>query len=156
MATETNGVATETGGKHFDAVVIGSGQGGTPVASALAQAGRRTALIESTHIQGCCVNEGCTPTKTMIASGRVAHLAHRARDYGIWNVPTQNLEKGHKVYHSQDQGGWENINVAVDMVKVRQRKRDIVNTFRSGSEARLKKQENLEVISKHTNAQNPS
>lgn len=86
MATEANGTASEASKKHFDAVVIGSGQGGTPVAQALAQSGRKTALIESTHIQGCCVNEGCTPTKTMIASGRVAHLAQRARDYGIWNV----------------------------------------------------------------------
>lgn len=86
MATEANGTASDAQKKHFDAVVIGSGQGGTPVAQALAQSGRKTALIESTHIQGCCVNEGCTPTKTMIASGRVAHLAQRARDYGIWNV----------------------------------------------------------------------
>lgn len=146
MATESNGTSSETNAKHFDAVVIGSGQGGTPVATELAKSGRRTALIESTHIQGCCVNEGCTPTKTMIASGRVAHLAQRARDYGIWNVPTSNLDKGHKVFHSKEQGGWENFNVAVDMVKVRQRKRDIVNTFRSGSETRLKTQENLEVI----------
>lgn len=61
-------------------------------------------------------------------------------------MPTSNLEKGHKVYHNKDTGGWENINVAVDMVKVRQRKRDIVNSFRSGSEGRLKKQEDLEVI----------
>ena len=86
MATNTNGAPSESAIKHFDAVVIGSGQGGTPVAQSLAQSGKKTALIESTHIQGCCVNEGCTPTKTMIASGRVAHLAKRARDYGIWNV----------------------------------------------------------------------
>ena len=86
MATDANGTAAESAAKHYDAVVIGSGQGGTPVAQALAQSGKKTALIESTHIQGCCVNEGCTPTKTMIASGRVAHLAQRARDYGVWNV----------------------------------------------------------------------
>lgn len=61
--------------KTFDALIIGSGQSGTPLATALANSGRKTALIERAHIGGCCVNEGCTPTKTMIASGRVAHLA---------------------------------------------------------------------------------
>ena len=141
MATETEATV-----KKFDAVVIGSGQSGTPLASALAQAGRKTALIEKTHIQGCCVNEGCTPTKTMISSGRVAHLGRRAEDYGIWNVPTQNLEKGHKAFHGRVEGGWEKVNVAIDMQKVRQRKRDIVDSFRGGSEGRLKKQEGLEVI----------
>lgn len=132
--------------KQFDAVVIGSGQGGTPLATALAKAGKRTALIESTHIAGCCVNEGCTPTKTMIASGRIAHLARRGHEYGVWDIPSENLKQGHKAYHSKEQGGWENINVAVDMLRVRQRKRDIVDSFRSGSEARLKGVGNLEVI----------
>ncbi|KAK5174199.1 uncharacterized protein LTR77_001279 [Saxophila tyrrhenica] len=132
--------------KKFNAVVIGSGQSGTPLASALAQAGRKTALIERTHIGGTCINEGCTPTKTMIASGRVGHLAKRSADYGIWNIPTQSLEKGHKAYHSKEEGDWEKMNVAVDMMKVRQRKRDIVNSFRGGSEARLSKQEGLELI----------
>lgn len=142
MATE----APEKEVKKFDAVVIGSGQCGTPLASALAQAGRKTALIEKTHVGGCCVNEGCTPTKTMIASGRVAHLARRAADYGVWNVTTQNLDKGHKVFHSKEDGDWEKMNVAVDMQKVRQRKRDIVNSFRGGSEKRISSQENLELI----------
>lgn len=133
--------------KKFDAVVIGSGQGGTPLATALAKSGKRTALIESTHIAGCCVNEGCTPTKTMIASGKIAYLAGRASSaYGVWHVPGDNLKQGHKAYHSKEQGGWEDINVAVDMTRVRQRKRDIVNSFRSGSEARLKGVENLELF----------
>ncbi len=139
-------MTTETVTKKFDAVVIGSGQSGTPLASALAQSGRRTALIERAHIGGTCINEGCTPTKTMVASGRVAYLAKRASEYGVWNVPSQNLEKGHKVFHGKDEGGWENFNVAVDMQKVRQRKREIVETFRGGSEGRLSKQEGLEVI----------
>ena len=69
--------------KNYAAVVIGSGQGGTPLSMAFAQAGHKTALIESTHVGGCCVNEGCTPTKTMIASGRVAYLARRGKDYGV-------------------------------------------------------------------------
>ena len=82
----------------------------------------------------------------MIASGRVAHLASRGGDYGVWDVPTANLEKGHKAYHSKDDGGWEKINVAVDMQKVRQRKRDIIESFRGGSERRVNGQEGLEVF----------
>lgn len=132
--------------KMFDAVVIGSGQSGTPMASALAQSGQTAALIERSHIGGTCINEGCTPTKTMIASGRVAHMSRRANEFGIWDVPAQNLGKGHKAFHSKDEGDWEQVNVAVEMQKVRQRKRDIVNSFRAGSESRLKDQENLEVI----------
>lgn len=143
MATEQ---AKENVVKKFDAVVIGSGQSGTPLASALAQSGRKTALIERAHVGGTCVNEGCTPTKTMISSGRVAYLAKRAAGYGVWNVPSGNLEQGHRVYHSKEDGDWENINVVVEMEKVRQRKRDIVNSFRGGSESRVSKQEGLELI----------
>ena len=68
---------------HYQAIVIGSGQAGTPLCTALADAGLRTALIERQHVGGTCVNEGCTPTKTMVASGRVAYLARRGADYGI-------------------------------------------------------------------------
>ena len=100
----------------YDAIVIGSGQSGTPLATTLAGAGKKTALIEKEHVGGCCINEGCTPTKTLIASGRVAYLARRAGDYGVLA------------------GG----NVTVDMKKVKQRRDDIVNSFRSGSEKRLK------------------
>jgi pyruvate/2-oxoglutarate dehydrogenase complex dihydrolipoamide dehydrogenase (E3) component len=82
----------------------------------------------------------------MIASGRVAYLARRGADYGVWNIPTANLEQGHKAYHSKDEGGWENVNVVVDMQKVRQRKRDIVDRFRGGGERRVNGQEGLEVI----------
>src|SRR6184192_2378950 len=69
--------------EQYDAIVIGSGQGGTPLSTALAAAGMHTALIERKHVGGTCVNEGCTPTKTMVASGRVAYLARRAADYGV-------------------------------------------------------------------------
>ncbi|KAI9843595.1 MAG: hypothetical protein M1838_002544 [Thelocarpon superellum] len=105
---------------HYDCVVVGSGQGGTPLASAFAKAGRRTALVESTHVGGCCVNDGCTPTKTLVASGRVAYLARRAADYGV-HAP-----------------GAVDGQIAVDMAKVRQRKREIVTQFRGGGEARTK------------------
>jgi pyruvate/2-oxoglutarate dehydrogenase complex dihydrolipoamide dehydrogenase (E3) component len=100
--------------RHYASIVIGSGQAGTPLASALAKAGRSTALIERSHLGGCCVNEGCTPTKTMIASGRAAYLARRGGDYGVGVG-----------------------NVVVDMQKIRQRRRDIVASFRSGSERRI-------------------
>ena len=65
--------------EHYQAIVIGSGQGGTPLCRALAEAGLRTALIERQHVGGTCVNEGCTPTKTMVASARVAYLAPARR-----------------------------------------------------------------------------
>jgi pyruvate/2-oxoglutarate dehydrogenase complex dihydrolipoamide dehydrogenase (E3) component len=104
----------------YDAIIIGSGQSGTPLASAFAKAGKKTALVEREHIGGCCINEGCTPTKTMIASGRVAYLTRRGQDYGIHT--SSNESKANEVI--------------VDMLKVRQRKRDIVASFRGGSENR--------------------
>jgi pyruvate/2-oxoglutarate dehydrogenase complex dihydrolipoamide dehydrogenase (E3) component len=58
----------------YDAILIGAGQAGTPLARKLAKAGWKTALIERKWVGGTCVNVGCTPTKTMIASGRVAYL----------------------------------------------------------------------------------
>ena len=109
--------------EHYDAVVIGAGQGGMPLARALAGAGRKTALVEREHIGGTCINEGCTPTKTMVASAKAAYFDRRSADYGIRNGP-----------------------VTVDMPKVRQRKRDIVTSFRSGNERRLGETENLEVL----------
>jgi pyruvate/2-oxoglutarate dehydrogenase complex dihydrolipoamide dehydrogenase (E3) component len=109
--------------EHYDAIIIGSGQAGTPLASALAAGGFKTALIEREHVGGCCVNEGCTPTKTMIASGRVAYLARRAADYGV---------------HTGE--------IGIDMARIRQRKRDIVASFRSGSQARLEKTPRLHLI----------
>ena len=108
---------------HYDAMVIGSGQGGNPLAMALAKAGMRTALIERKHVGGTCINEGCTPTKTMVASGRVAYLARRAADYGVQTGP-----------------------ISIDLKKVRQRKRDIVANFRNRREQRIADTQNLELI----------
>lgn len=67
----------------YDAIIIGSGQGGNPLAKKLAAAGWKTALMEKKWIGGTCLNTGCTPTKTLIASGRVAYLVRRSGDYGI-------------------------------------------------------------------------
>src|SRR5438309_12034935 len=69
--------------ESFDAIIIGSGQGGKPLCLALAKAGWKTALVERQYVGGTCVNYGCTPTKTMVASARVAYLARRAADYGV-------------------------------------------------------------------------
>ena len=104
---------------HYDVLIVGSGQSGTPLASAFAKAGKKTALVEREHCGGTCVNEGCTPTKTMIASGRVAYLAQRAADYGV-HFP-----------------GLADGKFAVDMPKIRQRKRDIVSSWSTGSKSKL-------------------
>jgi pyruvate/2-oxoglutarate dehydrogenase complex dihydrolipoamide dehydrogenase (E3) component len=67
----------------YDSIIIGAGQAGIPLAGKLAKAGWKTALIEKKWIGGTCVNVGCTPTKTLIASGRVAYLVKRSADFGI-------------------------------------------------------------------------
>ena len=67
----------------YDAIVIGSGQAGPFLAVRLAKAGMKTAFIEREHLGGTCVNDGCTPTKTLVASARVAHVARRAGEYGV-------------------------------------------------------------------------
>src|SRR5947208_8244809 len=69
--------------ESFDAIVIGTGQAGPPLAVRLAQSGRKTAIVERKRIGGTCVNNGCIPTKTLIASARAAHVARRAADFGI-------------------------------------------------------------------------
>jgi pyruvate/2-oxoglutarate dehydrogenase complex dihydrolipoamide dehydrogenase (E3) component len=68
---------------RFDAIVIGTGQAGAPLASRLSDEGLKTAVIERKHPGGTCVNTGCVPTKTLVASARVAHLARRAPEYGV-------------------------------------------------------------------------
>lgn len=112
-----------TSGRAYDAIIIGAGQAGVPLARSLAQAGWQTALVEREHVGGTCYNEGCTPTKTMIASARIAYLGRRAADYGVAT------------------GG-----VSVDMAAVRQRKRDLVESWRAGSEQRLSATDNLDLL----------
>ena len=109
--------------KHYDAIVIGAGQAGVPLSTTLAKAGWRTALIERVHVGGTCINEGCTPTKTMVASARVAYLARRGADYGVQTGP-----------------------VTIDITKVRQRKRDIVDSFRTGSQHRIETTEGVDLL----------
>lgn len=109
--------------ENYDAVVIGTGQGGGPLAGSLANSGWKTAIIEQKYVGGSCINYGCTPTKTMVASARIAYLARRASDYGI-NIPS----------------------VSVNLSKVRERKQSIVESFRSGSRSRLESKENLTLL----------
>ena len=108
---------------QFDTVIIGTGQSGKPLALALARAGRKVAVIEREHVGGTCINVGCTPTKTMVASGRVAYLARRAKDYGV--------------------GAGR---VTVDMRRVIDRKRRMVERFRDYGRKTLEKTANLELI----------
>ncbi len=108
---------------HYDAIIIGAGQAGGPLSTALGQAGHKTAIIEREHVGGTCINEGCTPTKTMIASARAAYVARRAADFGV---------------HTGS--------VSVDMTAVRKRKRDIVDSFRNGSQGRIEKSENVDLL----------
>lgn len=107
----------------YDAIIIGAGQAGGPLSTALAGAGLKTALIEQEHVGGTCINEGCTPTKTMVASARVAYLARRAADYGVHTGP-----------------------ISIDMTVVRKRKRDIVESFRGGSQRRIEGTKGVDLL----------
>jgi pyruvate/2-oxoglutarate dehydrogenase complex dihydrolipoamide dehydrogenase (E3) component len=109
--------------EHYDAVVIGAGQGGMPLARALAGAGRKTAIIEREHVGGTCINEGCTPSKTMVASAKVAYVDRRSADYGVHNGP-----------------------VAVEMPEVRRRKQAVVDDFRNSNERRIEATQGLDLI----------
>jgi pyruvate/2-oxoglutarate dehydrogenase complex dihydrolipoamide dehydrogenase (E3) component len=74
---------------RYDAIVIGSGQAGNPLSQKLADQGWSVALVEKEHLGGTCINTGCTPTKTMIASSQVAHYARNAGRWGaIYIHPT--------------------------------------------------------------------
>jgi len=108
---------------HYDAIVIGAGQAGGPLSTALAEAGKKTAIIERIHVGGTCINEGCTPTKTMVASARVAYLTRRAADYGVHTGP-----------------------ISIDMTVVRKRKRDMVDSFRNGSQRRIEGTEGVDLL----------
>src|SRR5687768_7734750 len=69
--------------KHFDAIIIGAGQAGPPLANRLTQSGMSVALVERKLFGGTCVNTGCMPTKTLVASARAAHVMRRGAEYGV-------------------------------------------------------------------------
>jgi pyruvate/2-oxoglutarate dehydrogenase complex dihydrolipoamide dehydrogenase (E3) component len=112
-----------SGVKHFDAIIIGSGQAGNPLAATLAAAGKTVAVVESAHVGGTCVNEGCTPTKTMVASAEVAYLVGRGAEYGV--------EVGA---------------IHTNMARVRERKREIVAKSRGNNEKRLETTAGISLI----------
>jgi dihydrolipoamide dehydrogenase len=96
--------------ESFDAIVIGAGQAGIPLAKKLAEAGWKTALIEKRVVGGTCINDGCTPTKAMVASARMAYLAGRSKELGI------------DIDH-----------YTVDFTAIMARKNNIVSRFRKGA-----------------------
>ncbi|MGB8592733.1 MAG: FAD-dependent oxidoreductase, partial [Candidatus Acidiferrales bacterium] len=108
--------------KKYDAIVIGSGQGGNPLAFAMADRGWKVALIEKGNLGGTCVNTGCTPTKTMIASAQVAHYARHASQWGV-----------------------RASEVSVDLAAVVARKRQIVEKSRGGVQKRVDQRPNLDL-----------
>lgn len=110
----------------YDAIVIGSGQGGNPLAYGLADHGWKVALIERKNLGGTCINTGCTPTKTMVASAQVAHYARHAARWGVCTGEVQ-----------------------VDLAAVVARKDKVVESFRSGLERRVKDRPNLRLFRAH-------
>src|SRR5690606_19747060 len=126
-AAERSSLTPPTGipsmAEQLDAITVGTGQGRKPLAGALAEAGWRTAIIERGRVGGTCVIDGCTPSKTLIASARVAHLARRSSDYGV-----------------------ETGAVEVDLAAVRRRKREIVDSFSASGERGLRRHDTLELI----------
>src|SRR6476659_7564615 len=111
----------------YDAIVIGTGQAGPSLAVRLADAGMKVAIVERKRFGGTCVNNGCIPTKTLVASARTAHVARRAGDYGV-TIPGL---------------------IAVDMKKVKMRKDSLVRRSSEGVEKWLKNTQNLTVIEGH-------
>lgn len=109
--------------KKFDAIIIGAGQSGMPLAKKISAKGLSVALIEKRAIGGTCINDGCSPTKTMAAAARVAHLVGRAGDFGV-----------------------EVASYAVNQKTVKKRKDYIVNLFRGGASKSLEKSEKITVI----------
>lgn len=98
----------------FDAIIIGSGQAGNPLSSALTEHGWTVGLVEKSHLGGTCVNTGCTPTKTMVASSQVAYYARNAKK---WGVNTTGL--------------------TIDLPAIVARKNAVVQTFRDGQQRRI-------------------
>jgi pyruvate/2-oxoglutarate dehydrogenase complex dihydrolipoamide dehydrogenase (E3) component len=110
--------------EKFDAIIIGAGQSGPFLAAKLAEAGQKVAIVEREHLGGTCVNDGCTPTKTLIASARAAWSARHAADFGVTITGP----------------------VAVDMKAVKARKDAIVAASVHSLTTWLDGLENLEVI----------
>jgi pyruvate/2-oxoglutarate dehydrogenase complex dihydrolipoamide dehydrogenase (E3) component len=112
--------------RHFDAIVIGAGQAGPSMTARLTAAGMTVAIVERNLVGGTCVNTGCTPTKTLVASAYAAHLARRAADYGVITGE-----------------------VRIDMARVHARARQVAEDSRTGSETWLQAMQNCSLIFGH-------
>lgn len=119
--------------ERYDSIIIGAGQAGPALAVRLAKSGRRTAIVERAQLGGTCVNSGCTPTKTLVASARVAYLARRAAEFGV------------------SLGGA----VDVDMPRVKARKDEVVQRSRDGLDKWLRSTPNLTVVHGHARFEGP-
>ncbi|HEX5254074.1 MAG TPA: FAD-containing oxidoreductase [Mycobacterium sp.] len=118
--------------ERFDAIIVGAGQAGPPLAGRLTAAGQRVAVVERKLIGGTCVNTGCIPTKTLVASAHAAHLARRGAEYGVGTGP-----------------------VSVDMAKVKARKDEIMLGDRKGVEDWLEGMNGCTVFRGHAVFQDP-
>jgi len=116
--------------QHFDAIIIGTGQAGPPLARRLSAAGMSVAIIERNKFGGTCVNTGCIPTKTLIASAYAAHVARRGTEYGFANG-----------------------NVQVDMKRVKARKDEVAGRSNKGVELSLRELKHCTVIEGHARFQ---
>src|SRR5262249_35494593 len=119
--------------KAFDAIIIGTGQSGPSLAHRLAGAGMRVAIIERHRFGGTCVNTGCTPTKTLVASAYAAHTARRAGEYGV-----------------RIEGA-----ISIDMKKVKERKDYVLGFSTRGVERGLRSNPNITVYQGHARFTGP-
>ncbi len=120
--------------QSFDAIVIGTGQAGPALAVDLANSGKQVAIVERKDFGGTCVNTGCIPTKTLVASAYAAHIAKHAEDYGVTI----------------------SCDVTVDMKKVKARKDAIAGGSSEGVESWLRNTKNLTVIKGHAQFESPN
>ncbi|AGC63061.1 dihydrolipoamide dehydrogenase Lpd_1 [Mycobacterium liflandii 128FXT] len=118
--------------QHYDAIVVGAGQAGPPLVGRLTAAGERVAIVERKHVGGTCVNSGCIPTKTLVASAHAAQLARRGAEYGVGTGP-----------------------ISVDMAKVKARKDGIMLADRKGVEDWLDGMNGCTVFRGHARFEDP-
>ncbi len=111
---------------NYDAIIVGSGQGGNPLAFRLADLGWSVALIEKKDLGGTCINVGCTPTKTMVHRAQVAHYARNAARWGV-----------------------NASNVSVDLARIVAQKDEVVLSFRGGRQKQVDRRANLRLHRGH-------
>jgi pyruvate/2-oxoglutarate dehydrogenase complex dihydrolipoamide dehydrogenase (E3) component len=139
---------------HYDAIIIGTGQAGPALAVRLAKAGMKVAIVERRRFGGTCVNTGCTPTKTMVASAYAAQLARRAGEYGV-TLGTAGRAGGANGGTGGTDGGTGAGVVGVDMKRVKARKDAIVEKSTQSVEKWLRSQESCTVYQAHARFTSP-